>query len=33
MTDEKLNSYHLPGNNQIPAKLMQEGGATSHAEI
>jgi len=33
MAVEKLNSYHLPGNNQIPAKLMQEGVETSHSEI
>jgi len=33
MAVEKLISYHLPGNNQIPATLMQEGGETSRSEI
>jgi hypothetical protein len=26
MAVEKLNKYQLPGNRQIPAKLMQAGG-------
>jgi len=33
MAVEKLDKYQLPGNNHIPAKLMQAGGEASHSVI